>query len=325
MSGFTAAPADAATGAGASAPVLLRRLEGEYYGRMATASFVQSTGEPPRPLLLAASVPGVNCIEVWDTQTGEMVKDLEAVKIILSHAAYELPDHRPRIFAGDKIGAFVIFDGDSLTKVHEGRLDGQGVRACYVYRTLEGDRPRIVSGHGDGSVTVLDGETGELIRRIEPPNAGVNPPVAAVTGFDHPALLEHRTVAAGGGVVWVFGPEGGEVMMTLEVSHPPITRLACFEPSHAPGRFCVAACTAQAAWVWEEGALTHTFETSEDKGKIMDMTVGYETCMGALIRSIRKRRLGPFPPFQLNKLSRHAVPWLTGSQRESAHSRANLP
>jgi WD40 repeat protein len=276
MSGFTEAPADAGTDGGVSPPVLLRRLEGQFYGRMATASFVQSTGEPPRPLLLAASVPGLHYIEVWHTGTGEKVKDLEGQGSIVAnaHAAYELPDHRSRIYGGCTNGQFIIVDGDSLTKVHEGDLGGRGVRSCYVYKTLEGDRPRIISGHSDGSVTVLDGETGELIRRLDPPNEGANPPVVAVKGFDHPSLLEHRTVAASGGLVRVFCPEGGgEVMMTLEMPHPPINRLACFEPSHAPGRFCVAACTNWAAWVWEEGALIHTFEASDEKEKILDMTV----------------------------------------------------
>jgi hypothetical protein len=280
MSGFTASPAGAEPGA---PPVLLRRLEGAFYGRFASASFVQSTGEPPRPLLLAASVPGLRYIEVWDTQTGRMVKNLEGVTVILphAHAAYELPDHRPRIFAGDKDGRFIIFDGDSLEKAHEGRLDGQGVRACYVFKTLDGDRPRIVSGHGDGSVTVLDGETGELIRRIRPPSVGVGNAVMtlngnavmATKGFDHPLLLEHRTAVASGGRVWVFSPESGEVMMTLEVEHPPILRLAYFEPTHGPGRFCVAACTARAAWVWEDGALTHRIATHADHEKTLDMTV----------------------------------------------------
>jgi WD40 repeat protein len=286
MSGFTAVPADADP----SAPVLLRELHGSFYGRFAIASFVQSTGEPPRPLLLAASVPGLHYIEVWDTRTGIMVANLKGPEIILphAHAVYELPDHRPRIYGGDKDGRFIIFDGDSLTEAHQGNIGPGGVRSCYVYKTLEGDRPRIVSGHADGSVTVLDGETGELIRRFEPPTAGAGAPVFALAGLDHPLVAEHRTVAASGGLVWVFCPEaGGEIIMTLEVSRPPIMTLACFEPTHGPGRFCVAARTAQAAWVWEEGALTHTFVTHSDKEKITDMKVGSdcEARMDALIRS----------------------------------------
>jgi WD40 repeat protein len=212
---------------------------------------------------------------VWDTRTGTRVASLEGPAIILSHAAYELPDHRPRIYGGSTNGTFIIFDGDSFTKVHQGDLGGAGVRACYVYKTLGDDRPRIVSGNGDGSVTVLDGETGELVRRIEPPPAGVGNAVTTVKGFDHPWLLEHRTVAAGGGAVWVICPEGdGGIMMTLEVPDPLVFRLACFEPSHSPGRFCVAACTGRAAWVWEEGALVHRFQTEDDEDKILDMTVG---------------------------------------------------
>jgi hypothetical protein len=278
MSGSTAAPADADP----SSPVLLQSMESKWCGLIATTSFVQSFSEPPRAPLLAASVPGLRFIEVWDTRTGTLVANLEGPATILSHAAYELPDHRPRIFAGDKNGAFVIFDGASFTKVHQGHLGGIGVRSCYVYKTLDGDWPRIVSGHGDGRVTVLDGETGELIRRVGQRSLAPAPEVVALAGFDHPTLLEHRTVVASGGRVWVFCPEGdGEILMTLEVPHPPILRLACFEPSHAPGRFCVAACTYQAAWVWEEGALMHRFQTEDrqalqtedDKEKILDMTV----------------------------------------------------
>jgi hypothetical protein len=231
MSGFDAAPAEADP----SSPVLLRSMESKWCGLIATASFVQSFSEPPRPLLLAASVPGLRFIEVWDTRTGEQVANLEGPATILSHAAYELPDHRPRIFAGDKNGAFVIFDGASFTRVHEGHLGGGGVRACYVYKTLDGDRPRIVSGHADGSVTVLDGETGELMRRQGQPILAADSDVVALAGFDHPTLLEHRTVVANGVVVWVFCPEGdGGIMMVLEVSDPPVLRLACFEPTQAP-------------------------------------------------------------------------------------------
>jgi WD40 repeat protein len=278
MSEFTEAPADAGTGAGGStsSPVLLRRLKGDYYGRMATASFVQSRSEPPRPLLLAAAVPGVPSIEVWDTRTGERVANLKGPDRVLAqaHTAYELPDHRPRIYAGGAKGKFMIFDGDSLEKAHEGDLGPGGVWACYVYRTLNEDGPRIVSGHGDGSVTVLDGEAGELVRRIEPPSAGAGSPVTALAGFDHPTLLEHRTVAAGKSLVWVICPEGsGEILMTLEVAEVPIRCLACFEPTHGPGRFCVAACTGRAAYVWEEGALMHRLQSEDDEENTMDMTV----------------------------------------------------
>jgi WD40 repeat protein len=182
-------------------------------------------------------------LEVWDAKEGRKVRSFWHQANASYMVTYTVPSGgQPRIASVDYDRLMRHWNAETgeilrVLEVHAASL----VRCLYLYHEPIDGRPRLVTGTNSGAVTIYDGESGEIMHRIQGLENGRNHvSQTRITALSAYTLLEGQrqrlVVGTGSGRLLVFEPEAVGCPLVDELVGPNscITAVECFEPSWAP-------------------------------------------------------------------------------------------
>jgi WD40 repeat protein len=127
---------------------------------------------------------GQMCIIILDFATGEAIKSLMFPVSApqgggTTLAAVEYPGGGASLLVGHQDGSIGCWDGTTLEPLPDWPSENTAAVTClYVYDEPLERWPRVVVGHADGAVRVLDGESGALLYTLK----GLGAEVSGRTG-----------------------------------------------------------------------------------------------------------------------------------------------
>jgi hypothetical protein len=206
--------------------------------RLAMMGFMEVAENPP--------------IEVYDLGSGDPLRgrgeggvgDGVGEDYPVAMTTYSVPPTAaPRIAAINRVGRLLLWDGDNLEALPEAGQAAMPPGAEVLYRMIAYHEPlgglaRLVTGAGD-ELTVWDGETGAILRRLGPEAWEIKVMIGFTSSFAGGVVRQCvATGGAAGGGVTVHDPDSGERVLRLDCVSE-VTAMTSFEPAWAPGEACL--------------------------------------------------------------------------------------
>jgi WD40 repeat protein len=171
-------------------------------------------------------------IEVWDSDTGEMIRELDCHGLSVGcMVAYDIPmDARECIAAGCSDGTLKLWDAVSAEQLHAVEAHTGPISALHVYYDPVDGRPRLVSAGHDAVTHVWGGRAKKRLQTLE----AYKNPIVSLASFVAADGGGARVVALDdAGKIWVYDPESGELVRTIE-GQGAIHVMACLSLSSHP-------------------------------------------------------------------------------------------
>jgi WD40 repeat protein len=171
-------------------------------------------------------------IEVWDAETGGFIRELDCHGLSVGcMVAYDIPmDARECIAAGCSDGTLKLWDAVSGEQIQAVEAHTGPISALHVYYDPVDGRPRLVSAGRDAVTHVWGGRAKKRLQTLE---AYKNPIVSLSSCVAADGARTRVVALDDAGKIWVYDPESGELVCTVE-GHGAMYGLTCLSLSSHP-------------------------------------------------------------------------------------------